>query len=139
MKLNFKSIFLIDAVGAFFSAGMIGLVLTRIDSLIGLPIQSLLFLASIPIVFASYSLFCFLVVQPARGFLAVIMIANLLYCALTASILVIRFDEVTNWGVVYFASEILIILVLVAVELSVFRKMCSSNELNAHGAFGPTS
>lgn len=114
--LNFKNIFFIDALGALLSAAMIGLILPRISLLIGLPTQTLYFLAVIPVFFAAYSFFCFWKIQPTRGFLAVIMIANSLYCILTASLLAIHFDEITIWGFAYFVSEIMIILSVVAAE-----------------------
>lgn len=120
---NFKTIFLIDALGALLSAGLLGLVLTRFHSFIGLPVQTLQFLAVIPVGFAAYSFFCYWVVRPARGFLAVIMVANLSYCVLTAATLIQRYHEVTVWGFAYFVSEIVIVVSLVVVEFSIFRRM----------------
>ena len=123
MTLNFKTIFLVDACGALVSAIIIGLVLPRVVSLIGLPIPTLQILAAIALTSAAYSFSCYWILPPARRLLATIIIGNLLYCVLTASILVTRFDEMTMWGILYFVAEILIIFSLVAVELNVFRKM----------------
>lgn len=122
MKLNDKNIFLVDAIGALVSAALIGLVLPIFISWIGLPIEVLNFLAVIALAYASFSFFCYWFVERVSRFLLIIIFANLLYCAFTALIVVIFSDEITNLGRIYFVAEILIILMLVAVERSVYRK-----------------
>lgn len=126
MKINFKSVLLLDAFGALSSSAINGLVLPRINYYIGLPVEILYLLGVIPLFFATYSFFCFFVAPQSRGFLAIVMIANLLYCALTASIVIMSFDEITKWAVAHFAVEILVILSIVAVELRVYRRLASS-------------
>lgn len=125
MILDFKKIFLIDAIGALCTASVIGLVFPQIISIIGLPIQIIYLLAAIALAYAAYSFYCYRMLRPAKCYLATIMIANLLYCLLTASIVVIHMDRMTNWGVLYFVAEILIILSLVMIEFKVYKKMSS--------------
>jgi hypothetical protein len=123
VMLTPKNIFLVDAAGALSSAAIIGLVLPNFYSEIGLPIQILYLLAALAFVYSVFSFTCFSLQQPKRALLLTIMLANLLYCVLTALIVVRHFHDMGNWGIFYFATEILIILLLVTVERNVYLKM----------------
>lgn len=116
-KLNFKTLFLIDGVGGSVTALMIGFILPRLPDHFFLPAQILKVLAFFGFVCGSYSLLCsFLVKKDFRPWLKIIIFANLFYCAVTAAVIVMFFDQLSVVGVAYFVIEIAIILALAAVE-----------------------
>lgn len=113
-----RTLFLIDGMGALLSAFMLGVLLPPFQELIGLPLQALHFLAIIPIFFAVFSLYHYFKFSPNwRPFLTSIATLNILYCILTASLLVFYQGEVHLWGYVYFILEIIVVLTLSFVEL----------------------
>ena len=112
-----KLLFLIDGTGALVSAFMLGIVLVRFESYIGMPVQTLHFLAILAVVFAAYSLTCFVLSpQKWRPFLKLIALINSAYCLLTLFLVLYHLDDLSVPGVAYFLIEILIILFLVSVE-----------------------
>ncbi len=56
-KISKNNIFLIDGLGALVSAFMHGFILVQFQEYIGMPIQVLIYLSILPIIYASYSLF----------------------------------------------------------------------------------
>ena len=75
----------------------------------------LAFLASL---FFVYSFFCFLhVTEHWRSYMKVIAVANLLYCGLTLGLVIYLHQELTPLGMLYFGSEIVIIVGLAIAEL----------------------
>ncbi|MEP2024852.1 MAG: hypothetical protein ABJH98_13260 [Reichenbachiella sp.] len=116
-NLSPKKLFLIDACGAIVSAVMLGLVLTRLEPMIGMPSSVLQFLASIACVFAVYSFFFFWQ-TPAnwRLYLRAIALANLSYCLLTIYLVVKLYDQITLLGMTYFMAELIVLLALIVFE-----------------------
>lgn len=121
-RLSPRTFFLIDAVGALLSALMLGLVLTQLEHVFGMPRRLLQPLAIIAVIFAGYSAACYWV-RPNNWklFLRIIATANLLYCCLTAGLVISVFPQISTFGWVYFISEIAIIVVLAIAELSKAR------------------
>jgi hypothetical protein len=117
-KLQPKTIFLIDGMGALVSAVLLGLVLTRLETFFGLPKNVLYVLAGIALLLAVYSLSNAFMQQinPSRR-LKLIAVANLLYCLLTVVLLFIFYPQLTIFDVYYFMGELLIILSLASLEL----------------------
>ena len=75
------TIFKLDAVGAFITAFMHGIVLVYLQSHFGIPKEILKFLALIAGIYAIYSAACsFFKPKNWRLFLRIIAIANLLFC-----------------------------------------------------------
>ncbi|WP_460943173.1 hypothetical protein [Spirosoma daeguense] len=117
-----KRIFLIDGIGAFITAFFLVAVLARLESNFGLSPKLLYVLASIASLFALYSLSCYVLpIRNWRKYVAIISVANLLYCLLTASLVIYHYNNLTILGLLYFTLEILIILGLVHLE----RKLLS--------------
>ena len=117
-KIKPKQLFLIDGLGAFVSAFLLGIILVNFESFFGMPREVLYPLAIIPCVFAVYSFFCFFrIPEKWRSFLKIIAIANLLYCCLTMSLVIYFYSELTVLGLLYFVLELAIILFLVFIEL----------------------
>ncbi len=122
--LNKKNIFILDAVGALISAACLGIVLPMMQNWVGLPVTTLYFLSMFPMLFAVYSLSCFYYVDHANPkWLNIISTLNTLYCILTFSILCFHWNDVQNFGALYFISEIIIVLWVVAVERKIIIQL----------------
>lgn len=118
--LNPQKLFLIDGLGALLTAFLIGVVLRMFVNTFGMPSKFLTILSVLACIFAVYSMCCYsLVGKKWRIFLRIIAIANLLYCLLTASLVVLLYQQLTILGVIYFVVEIFIIIAIVYFELSV--------------------
>ncbi|TAE28111.1 MAG: hypothetical protein EAZ91_15025 [Cytophagales bacterium] len=114
---NPKRLFLIDSLGAMLTLfGLIGILLP-LKKWFGMPRQTLLLLAVIALGLAIYSGCCLLFVKRNwRPFLKIVSVANLLYCALTAGMVITHYAQLTALGVAYFVAEIGIVCGLVYVE-----------------------
>lgn len=112
LKLN---IFLIDGLGALMTGLAIGLVLPLFET--GMPTEVLRSLAAVALIFAIYSLSCFYFQRNNRTLLKVIAVANLIYCLVTASLIVQLYGQLTALALFYFVSEIIVILALAGFEL----------------------
>jgi hypothetical protein len=125
--MNIRKLFLIDSLGAFFSAIMLGLVLTRLETFFGVPADVLRILAIIPCVFFFYSfLFHLIKTKNERFYLTIIAVANLLYCCLTTFYVFQRYQKLTVWGLIYFVAEIIVVVILALYELKIAKKHFSS-------------
>jgi hypothetical protein len=114
---NPKNIFLLDSVGAFLTAFLLGFVLIQFQDAFGMPQKILYILSAIALLFATYSLCCYLfVANKWHYYLNIIMIANTLYCCLTTGLIIYYFHKLTALGLTYFILEIVVILFLVYLE-----------------------
>jgi phosphatidylserine synthase len=117
-KIQPKQLFLIDGLGALVSAIMLGIVLVMFESHFGMPKNILYWLAGLAAVFAVYSLTnYFRFGENWRLFLRIIAIVNLLYCALTAVLVVQHVQELSILGIAYFIGEMIIVITLAMIEL----------------------
>ena len=115
---NPKTLFLIDSLGAFLSAFLLGVILTHFESTFGMPRSVLYFLAALACLFAIYSFWNYARFKENwRPYLHGIAIANLLYCGLTAALVIYFRQELTQWGLTYFLLEMVVIVCLVVIEL----------------------
>ncbi|MDP5170951.1 MAG: hypothetical protein NWR72_11955 [Bacteroidia bacterium] len=122
-----KRIFLIDGLGAILSAFCLGVPLVYWQDKIGMPTSALYPLSLIAGLFALYSGTCFLFLVKNWGkYLWAIACANLLYCFLTMGLLIEHFHELSAMGFLYFFMEIIVILVLVFVEFTLFSTIRST-------------
>ena len=116
-------IFLLDGAGALLTATSIALVNKYGNELFGLPYEVLTMLSSIAFIFAFYSLsIYFLKAKATKKFLLPIMIANLLYCILSAGVVLFFRSELTLVGFLYFIFEIIVILTLVYLENEIYKR-----------------
>ncbi|XWW47355.1 hypothetical protein JYG30_07900 [Fibrella sp. USSR17] len=112
-----KRLFLVDGLGAVLTSISLLAVLRPLEYLFGIPEQTLVMLSMPAILFAIYSGCCFLFVGIGwRSFLRVIAVANLLYCCVTAGLIVTCYAQLTPLGVAYFVVEIVVISVLAVIE-----------------------
>lgn len=116
-RINRRNIFLIDGIGAAASAFSLGVALPFFNRWVGLPASVLDLLAAIAVVLALYSFsrYYFADVNN-RTWLSLLVLGNLAYCVLTASLVLANLGTVEPLGLVYFATETLVILLLVGVE-----------------------
>ncbi len=122
--MDSKKIFLIDSLGALLSAVMLGLVLTKYETLFGMPVDVLHVLAIIPCVFALYSFLCFLIeTKNRRLYLRIIAVANFLYCCLTTSYIISFYEKLTIWGLMYFIGEIIVVGILAFYEWKIAKEV----------------
>jgi FtsH-binding integral membrane protein len=115
-----RRLFLVDGIGALTSAVMLGLVLTTLEPVFGMPSRVLVPLAIVAGLFAVYSLACHRM-NLGPAFLQGIAVANSVYCGVTLALVVAYRDSLTWLGIAYFAGEILVILGLVAAEFNAAR------------------
>lgn len=122
MRVDERSIFLIDGLGAVTSAATTGLVLPLFSPWTGIPASLLHILALFPVVYATYSLSCFGIVKKIqRWMLRSIIAANLIYCVI-CSALVFTQSNLLIWGRLYLIAEIFVILVIVSIEIKTDRR-----------------
>lgn len=115
-----RLLFLIDALGALITAFMLGFIWHNYCPYTGMPPAVLKKLALTALLLCSYSGICaFFLKNRSSSFIKAIAVANLLYCILTSSLLVIYYAELTLLGIIYFVAELLIITGLVGLEYKV--------------------
>lgn len=130
-KIQPKQLFLIDSLGALISATMLGIVLVMFESHFGMPSNTLYWLAGLAAVFAVYSFVNYIRFgKNWRIFLSIIAIVNLLYCALTAGVVIRHFQELTTLGIAYFIGEMIIVVALALIELRKAKVSDTSKESN---------
>lgn len=112
-----RKLLLIDGVGALFTAIML-FIISKLQPYFGLPTQALNYLSGLALAFSLYSLCCYAIVKNNyKPWLAVIAVANMLYCILTWAIIIIHWNTTTPLAVIYFLGETSIIVLLVYIEL----------------------
>ena len=124
-NLNFtpKQLLLIDAVGAILSAFLLGVVLVKLESIFGIPRNTLYVLAIFPCFFVIYDLLCFFwAKQKAAAFLKGIAYANIVYCCLSIGFVFYHAQSITIWGGLYILGEVLIVIFLAILELKTAKK-----------------
>lgn len=119
--MNVRRLFLLDAIGAVFSAVLLGVVLAQWHSMVGIPPAVLYVLAVMAALFSIYSFTCFLLNASAL-FLRIIAIVNILYCCLTLGLILFQHQTITALGVAYFLGEIAIVLWLASWEWRLARQ-----------------
>lgn len=115
-----RNLFLLDSLGALLSAVMLGVVLPKYEMFFRMPADVLRVLAIIPCIFALYSFLCALIkTKNERLCLTIIAVANLLYCCLTTIYISIFYSKLTIWDLIYFITEIIIVVILALYELKI--------------------
>lgn len=127
LKNHPRRIFLIDALGAFTTALLLGVMLPVFQKYIGMPLKVLYMLALIAVGFLIYSFTCY-VFNPKnwRQYLQLIAWANLSYCILSVIMIIIYYDELSLMGFMYFIGEICLVMMIGLIEM----KLASRNNLS---------
>jgi len=116
----YRRLFMLDGAGALTSAFLLGVVLVRFEEIFGIPHATLYFLATLPIFFFLFDLWCFL--KPARmpfRQLKTIAFINLGYCIISLSLALYHLDSLSIFGWAYILSEVGIVATLAIIELKV--------------------
>lgn len=114
---------MLDGLGAMLSAFLLGIVLIRFQPSVGMPTESLYWLALVPCIFIIYDLLCFgLVKSHWNLYLNFIASANLSYCFISILLVFQHFHKLTTLGLTYFILEIIIVILLVVLEIKIARK-----------------
>lgn len=119
-----RQLFLVDGLGALLTVGLLAGLLARFEALFGMPQRVCYVLAGVVVLYAGYSLGCYFFVRNRwRLFISIVAAANLLYCVVTAALVVSFYQQIRWPGFLYFFLEIFVILLLVRVERMVALKM----------------
>ncbi|MTI30429.1 hypothetical protein [Xanthovirga aplysinae] len=117
-KTSPKILFLVDSLGVFLTALMLGLILTTFENVFGMSKRILYILSLIAFSYSIYSFACYLKIKTNWSpFLKGIAFANLLYCLLPIGLVIYMWSELTKIGLTYFFLEAITIFGLVVVEL----------------------
>lgn len=120
---NPKLVFLIDCLGALLSAFLLGVALPSFQPIFGMPNKVLYGLAALAVLFAIYSFWNYRWFKESwRPYLRGIAIVNLLYCCLTAALVIYFRQELTKWGLLYFLQEMVVIIVVVMLEFKTIAR-----------------
>ena len=123
-----KQLFLFDAGGALLSAFFLGVVLVKLESIFGIPKNTLYFLAFLPCLFALYDLYCYLKVQNKSSFfLKGIAIINVTYCLISLGLAFFHYQKITLLGWSYIIIEIIIVLAIAYIEFQTANKITKQN------------
>ncbi len=114
-KLNRHLIFIIDAIGATLSAFLMAVVLPKFEQAIGIPSETLYFLALIAAFLVLYDLYSYQI-KNNGVLLKGIATLNLIYCLISTGLMIHHFDSITVLGFTYILSEIIILLILAYLE-----------------------
>ena len=124
MKIDPRKLFLIDGIGAFISAFMLGIVLVQFESFFGMPRKALYFLAALPCLYLLYDFYVYWQVEKnLKWYLKGIAMANLLYYFISIAFLFQHQQQLTIWGWTYFILEMLIIILLVVIQAKIASGM----------------
>jgi hypothetical protein len=119
---GFRGVLRLDGAGALLTAFLLGVVLVRFEPWFGMPRAVLWSLATIALGFASWSwVHAFRRRSDPRRALRVIAVANLLYCGLSAALVLVFLARLTALGVAWFVGEIVVVATLGLAELRMAR------------------
>jgi len=123
LKSNPKKIFLFDGIGALVSAIFLGIVLIKLQHLIGMPKPVLYKLAGLASILCVSSLYCYFFLKSNwKPFLKLIAFGNIFHCLITILFLFIHSQSIATLGFVYFINEMIIIIPLALFELKMANR-----------------
>jgi len=122
-ELNPKKLFLIDGFGAILSAFLLGVVLVKFEEIFGIPTSVLYFLATIPIFFVIYDVFCYQKHLKIGLLLKGIAVLNILYCCISIGLISYHFSSITILGWTYIIVEIILVSFLAMIEFRVGKRI----------------
>jgi len=111
---------LVDAIGAFVTACLLGIALVRLESVFGVPSAVLTLLAFIAIGFTIYDLLAyFFMTGTVSKWIRGIAALNLSYCILSLTLWVLNRETITYLGWMYLVVEIIIIFFLIRMQIKI--------------------
>lgn len=119
-----KRIFVIDGLGALFTAFSLGIVLVKLEYIFGIPRTSLITLSIIPLFYFLYDCFCYFRAKNRLGFyIKGIAILNLLYCPISIGFHLYDGQSITLVGWIYIIIEILVVAAIAIFEFKFANKI----------------
>lgn len=117
-------LFLMDGIGALFSALLLGGVLAKYHTFIGIPPETLFFLAAFPVLYVLYDVYCYRT-MPDHVHVKIkgVVGLNLLYTLISIGVLVLFKERLTAVAYLYFSLELMVIFLLVLLELKVLKQL----------------
>lgn len=123
-----RKVFIWDAVGALVSACLMGIVLPRFQTLFGIPLPALYFLAALPCAFVLYDLCAYQFGRNKSGqLLKGIAALNLIYAVISISLAIYHRASLTSLGWLYLVGEVLVLIVLAKFEYELGNKWQENN------------
>jgi hypothetical protein len=117
-----RKIFLIDSIGAFTSFSIL-LLFGFYSTYLRLPNNVVKILLVLPLIYSIYSLLVFLLNSPKwKLLLKIIALANFGYCLFTGFIVYKYYSTLTKIGLLYFITEMIIIIALAYYEYNLIVK-----------------
>jgi hypothetical protein len=121
---NPKQLFMIDGIGALVSATLLGIFLPQFESIFGIPISALYWLAIFPCLFAFYDFYCYFWIKTkVTKYLTGLAAINVMYCVLSIIVAYYHHNSITTFGWLYILMEITVVLLLANLEYSTAKKM----------------
>lgn len=118
-----RKLFLLDAIGALITSLILYLIIRQHALLFGVLPSASLKLSIIALVLSAYSFGCHFIVKKNHSrFLNTLATANIPYLITTLVLLTQFYERITNLGVLYFAIEAVIIVMLAMVEFRVAKR-----------------
>ncbi len=130
LQNNPKRIFLLDGIGAIISILMLGIVLVNLEPYFGIPKNVLYILATLPIFFLIYDLYCYCRQIVNKCSIRIIALTNLLYCFLSLVLTILHFSKITILGWLYIIIEIIIVVVVAIIELKLSAEIINTRISN---------
>jgi len=122
-QISPKKMFLLDGIGASFTAITLALILPMFQDQIGIPTETLITMGIVGFFYGIYSFSCFYFVRANYSiWLKGIILANLLYCVASAGVVTYYIEQLKLLGFLYFSFEISVILAVVVLEIVVLQK-----------------
>ena len=126
-----KILFLLDGLGAFISVVFLALILPAIQDKIGVSEGRLYYLAGLAGFLLLIDLYRWMAANDKwEKRIRLVIMLNLIYCAVSAVVVGLSYETITTLGLIYFAAEILIILVLVRFERSIYLRVKDPELMN---------
>jgi hypothetical protein len=123
LSTDVKKIFLIDCLGAFFTAFFLIVIPLVFSNVFGMSETLLGYLSLVACMYTAYSFCCYTFVRINwRPYLKAIAIANMAYCGLTIALVIYCRQSLTVFGLLYFLLEIIVMACLILIELGLLYK-----------------
>ncbi len=118
LKLKPNDLFLVDSIGAFISAALLWAIFIYAEIYHGIPRNNYTILLLIAFAFSAHSAIHFFCKHKRPGvYLKIIGTANILYCCLTAGLMLVFARGITIIELIYLIGEIILICTLSVIEL----------------------
>lgn len=119
--MNSRKLLLLDFLGALATSLGTGLLLATEVIATGIPSTILVAMSLIACGFAIFDIVAYRFVQRTARALAVVAMLNLSYCVAVVIVCTMYAQQVTKLGLLYFAIEVPVVLLMVSWELTVAR------------------